>query len=86
MAKRYSYKPKTLTRLHQSAGSEKGKQIMKTLTIKQIREMLRNKFDRYAIRQNGDVHVWGVMPNTNEYGCYLLCTLADLQRNPEYYI
>lgn len=59
---------------------------MKTLTIKQIREILRNKFDRYAIRQNGDVHVWGVMPNTNEYGCYLLCTLADLQRNPEYYI
>ena len=57
---------------------------MKTLTIKQIREMLRNKFDRYAIRQNGDVHVWGVMPNTNEYGCYLLCTLADLQKNPEY--
>lgn len=60
---------------------------MKTqLTIKEIRQILRNKFDRYAIRKNGEVHVWGVMPNTNQYGCYLLCWIEDLQEDLERYI
>lgn len=56
------------------------------MNINQIRQAIRNKFDRYAIRSNGDVVVWGVMPNTNQYGCYLLCHIDDLKKHPERYI
>ncbi|MFU2076085.1 hypothetical protein [Gallibacterium anatis] len=51
---------------------------MKKVSIKQVREKLRCKFDRYAIRKDGYVYVWGIMPNTNQYGCYLFAHIDEL--------
>ncbi|AEC16386.1 MULTISPECIES: hypothetical protein [Gallibacterium] len=56
---------------------------MKKVSIKQVREKLRCKFDRYAIRKDGYVYVWGIMPNTNQYGCYLFAHIDELIKHFE---
>lgn len=42
-------------------------------TITAIRTALRNEFGtrKYRITRDGDIHVYGTMPNTNTVGWYL---------------
>ncbi len=43
------------------------------MSIAQIRAALRNAFGdrKYRITRNGEIHVFGVMKNTNQTGWYL---------------
>jgi hypothetical protein len=51
------------------------------MTIKEIRKALRNEFGtrKYRITSQGEIHVYGVMPNTNQYGWYLYGWVDDPQ-------
>lgn len=51
------------------------------MSIAQIRAALRNAFGarKYRITASGDIHVFGVMPNTNQEGWYLFGYVADDQ-------
>lgn len=51
------------------------------MSIAQIRTALRNAFGdrKYRITASGDIHVFGVMPNTNQEGWYLFGYVADAQ-------
>ena len=49
------------------------------MTITQTRTLLQVKFGRrnYRITKNGEIHVYGVMPNTNTEGFYLYGRVND---------
>jgi len=51
------------------------------MTIATIRKILRNAFgDRqYRITKENEIHVHGVMPNTNQVGWYLFGYVGDTQ-------
>ena len=48
--------------------------IMQTKSEKEIREAVKEIFGakNAKVKRNGEVHVRGIMPNTNQYGWYLL--------------
>lgn len=49
------------------------------MTTTQIRKILRNQFGvrQYRITAAGDIHVYGVMPNTNTTGWYLFGVVGN---------
>jgi hypothetical protein len=62
------------------------------MTEKEIREHLRNaksngKIENYRILQNGEIHVYGTMPNTNQTGYYYVGKVNDndIGQQLEYY-
>jgi hypothetical protein len=46
----------------------------------EIRKALRAKFGarRYRITRSGELHVYGVMPNSNSVGWWFYCYVEDL--------
>ena len=51
------------------------------MTTNAIRTALRNAFGsrQYRITANGEIHVCGTMPNTNETGWYLFGWVGDTE-------
>ena len=49
------------------------------MSITTIRKILRNTFGsrKYRITRDGEIHVYGTMPNTNQTGWYLFGHLGD---------
>lgn len=51
------------------------------VSIKALRASLINKFGvrKYRITSTGEIHAYGVMPNTNQHGWYLFGYVGDAQ-------
>jgi hypothetical protein len=52
-----------------------------TTSISTIRAALRNEFGarQYRITRDGEIHVYGTMPNTNTVGWYLCGTIDSAE-------
>lgn len=51
------------------------------MTITAIRAALRNAFGdrKYRITRDGEIHVFGTMPNTNQQGWYLFGEVGNAE-------
>lgn len=51
------------------------------MSITTIRNILRNAFGarQYRITRDGEIHVYGTMPNTNQTGWYLFGRVGDAE-------
>lgn len=50
------------------------------MTNQQIRNRILESADRVVIKRDGEVHAYGIMPNTNRTGWYLVGYRDDLAR------
>jgi hypothetical protein len=64
---------------HAAGGASRDEGQGQKMTTTQIRSALIAKFGarKYRIVSNGDIHVYGTMPNTNTEGWFLFGHLTD---------